>query len=316
MDALRKVFLGFWACMALVACQEPTPGTTAPVGSSSCVIAGAFREGQPVAGRKGAMVLLPYGCRNMWNPGQPKAPNDSFFCVGPFWMDSAELTIDEYTSLLGRNSSFLHNEMLAQQLPECPRCPIENLTLSEAMLAANARTKRDMPASDTVYSYDSVEVVTRTDTASLTGWAYVYAKLKPDRVVGLRNLRVDTTKNGYRLPGDQEWAWAAMADFNPFTLGDDYPDSTFQWTSSLSSATTHPVASKAWMLWGLYDMKGNAWEWIGSNRALGGGWRNGSSFYTDLRNDGVFGEEYAGARFVRRMQASEQTTSVLRRRCP
>lgn len=315
MDAMKNVLFVFCASIAMEACQGPTPSAAASATSSNCEVAVAIRGEQPVVGRKGSMVFLPYGCRNMWNPGQPKAPNDSFFCVGPFWMDSAELTIADYKSLMGKNSSFLHNELFPQEMPECPRCPIENLTWFEAVLVANARTKREMSPVDTVYSYDAVEAVVRTDSASLTGWAYVYAKVKPVRVVGLRNLRVDTTKNGYRLPTDQEWAWAAMADFNPFTLSEEYPDSVFQWTSSLASETTHPVGSKPWILWGLHDMKGNAWEWIGSNRALGGGWRHGSSFYTDIRNEGVFGEEHAGARFVRRVQASEQSTSVLRRGC-
>lgn len=306
-----------WSCLLLFfsACQDPVQSATAPARSSTCEVAVTFRGEQPVAGRKGAMVLLPYGCRNMWNPGQPKAPKDSFFCVGPYWMDSVELSIARYESVMGRNTSFLHNGMFPQALPICPTCPIENLSYFDAILVANALTKREISPVDTVYSYDAVQVYVKQDTASLTGAAWAYAMIEPSYTTGLVNLRVDTTKNGYRLPTDQEWAWAAMGDFNPFTLSEEYPDSVFQWTSSLASETTHPVGSKPWTLWGLHDMKGNAWEWIGSNRALGGGWRGPSSFDSDLRNDAVFGDEAAGVRFVRRVQASEQTTSVRRRSC-
>lgn len=315
MDAMKNVLFVFGASVILVACNGPAPSATVPAASTPCEAAAAFRGEQPVVARKGAMVLLPYGCRNMWNPGQPKAPKDSFFCVGPFWMDTVELTIARYEDAIGRNPSFLHNQMFPQVLPVCPMCPIENLRFFDAVLAANALTKREMSPADTVYSYDEIQTYTKQDTANLTGTAWAYAMMEPSYTTGLVNLRIDTAKNGYRLPNDQEWAWAAMADFNPFTLMDEYPDSVYQWTSSNSNETTYPVGSKKWMLWGLHDMKGNAWEWIESKRALGGGWRNGSSLYADLRNGSVFGEEYAGVRFVRRVQASEQTTSVLRRGC-
>ncbi len=81
--------------------------------------------------------------------------------------------------------------------------------------------------------------------------------------------------DGYRLPTEMEWMWAAMgADTvnpgNPNTTGyaKTFAGSTgsnaignYAWTSENSSGTTHPTGTKLPNELGLYDMSGNVFEW-------------------------------------------------------
>ncbi len=175
-----------------------------------------------------------------------------------FAMSKYEITQDQYTTVTGVNPSNFTGDSSR---------PVELVTWYDAVEFCNKLSEREG-------RQNAYTITERTPTG---GYPITSA-----------TVTMDISKNGYRLPTEMEWMWAAMGASSDARSGDivggvntggytkGYAGSTetdgsqvnigdYAWYSTNSGSTTHPVGTAGTSGHPnelvLYDMSGNVFEW-------------------------------------------------------
>lgn len=164
------------------------------------------------------MVRLSGGAFSMGDDhGKADAKPAHQVTLKPFYMDTTEVTQEEYVRLMENNPSKFRGD----------RLPVERIRWTDAAAYCNKRS----------------------------------AEEKRTPVYDLEKNTCNLSANGYRLPTEAEWEYAARGGNTVPVVFTDASLAHAGWFRSNSGDTTHKVGSLPSNAFGLSDMFGNVTEW-------------------------------------------------------
>lgn len=237
----------------MATCTAPPGGPCAqPAATPQCVHGECF---------------VPAGCYNMGSPpseyGRGAYSEDlvEVTLTHCFWMQETEVSQALWTSFGLDNPSAVAPDGSGDCLS--PGCPVGNVTWFDAMAFANLLSDEHEPPLPRCYLLEgcvgTLGNALVCDSAALT-------------------TATPEACNGYRVPSEAEWEYAARAGTttafysgdiaapsgSPSCHHDDDLDPIAWYCNTAADKRSHAGKARMANAWGLHDMLGNSWEWTQS----------------------------------------------------
>ncbi len=169
---------------------------------------------------------------------------------GQFWMGSADEDIEAYDTERPRHRVTLSSFWMA-------RTPVTRRLYQKIMRKGRSEWEQevdDMLPANYLDWFDAVRFCNAL--SRYRGYAPCYRE-------GEKGWEQDRSADGFRLPTEAEWEYAARAGTQTrWSFGDDPAElGRYAWFVENAGNQLHPVGQKESNDWGLYDMAGNVWEW-------------------------------------------------------
>ena len=284
--------------------NSPTYSSPINVSSTTTIKAKGFKSGWTPSSTASATYTI-----NVISPGQMiLVPGGTFHngtsdvTISSFYIGKYELTQAEYQAVMGNNPSHFTG---------VTNGPVEKVSWFNAIEYCNRRSMQE--GLTPCYSYGNYG--TNPDDWP-SGW---------NNYSNHTNVACSWTVDGYRLPTEMEWMFAAkggnQSQGYTYSGSNDIDEVAWHWGNS--DDTTHTVGTKAANELGIHDMSGNVREWVwdiwgeypseaqtdphgptsGSYRVLrGGSWITDAYFCTVSNrgfNDATFTNYVIGFRICR-----------------
>jgi sulfatase modifying factor 1 len=211
----------------------------------SCQSSGNIRKqeslgGKPIENHGNNLVLVPGGTFVMGSPeSEPNRRDDEKphpVTLSDFLISKYDVTFEEYDQCIKEKGGEYPNDKKWGR----GRRPVINIQWINAITYCNWKSERE--GLERAYEIDY-------------------------KAEGI-NVEWKKNSNGYRLPTEAEWEYAAKGgpyiaevSSKAFYAGSENPDK-YAWYSKNSNDMTHPVGEKLPNPLGLYDMAGNVWQFV------------------------------------------------------